>query len=388
MSDNRAVNHDYEAFQQSVAYDRILDSLPPDVRVHPDLPEVIDAVLKANGQAPSPLTGTDLGLADLIGLGRDAAKKLEDQQVSQGVDPYDDQVAADRIAAVADLYYLYLHDRAGVFQVVHKLQQLFRAGTLRLATGGGAFGLYRFDKRAILRYPLSERLRVYKRVFGYGPARPPEDGRANPEFHPLFTQLVREIAKFWRDKRVSEVIRTRANDPTFGSIAVVRRAGLDLRNNLKNASYGYVNVLRTELSQMLEDAFIVLGAPDVRDQFGAASAWDVVELVMWQYFQRTVPASTLSRMAATGRLILRWVGTNDLNEDDRSKFEAKLYPIAEPAEEWISSYEGLRATRPTPPARGVYRSGPPPSRGSSRDPVFGGTNGNGHRPVLTGSERG
>jgi hypothetical protein len=382
MSSNRSVDHDYEAYRRSVAYDRILESLPPDVRISPDLPQVINAVLDGNAAANSPLTGTDLGLSDLIGLGRDAVRDLEDQQVSGGVAAYDEQVAADRISAVADLYYLYLHDRLGVFQCVYKLQELFRAGSLRLATGGGAFGLYRFDKRAILRYPLSERLRVYKRVFGYGPASVSADGRPNPEFHPLFTQLVSEIAKFWRDKRISEVIRHNANDPTFGSIAIVRRAGLDLRNNLKNASYGYVNVLRTELSQMLEDAFDVIGAPDVREQFGAASAWDVVELVMWQYFQRAIPASTLSRMAFTGRQILRWVGTNDLNEQDRSLFEAKLYPIAEPAEEWISSFEGMQTTQPTPPARSIYRSGPVPSRGTGRDPIF--SRANGRAPVPAG----
>ncbi|NJQ98529.1 MAG: hypothetical protein HC784_14910 [Hydrococcus sp. CSU_1_8] len=46
----------------------------------------------------------------------------------------------------------------------------------------------------------------------------------------------------WRDKRIADVIRDRAFDPSFASIATARRSGLDLRYNLKWASYGHVNV--------------------------------------------------------------------------------------------------------------------------------------------------
>ena len=60
---------------------------------------------------------------------------------------------------------------------------------------------------------------------------------------------------YWRDKRISDVIRERAYDPSFGSVAIVRRSGLDLRNNLKWLSFGDVNVLRVEVMQLLEEAF-------------------------------------------------------------------------------------------------------------------------------------
>src|SRR5690242_7655324 len=57
-------------------------------------------------------------------------------------------------------------------------------------------------------------------------------------------------------------------------MAIVRRAGLELRDNLKNSAYGYINVLRIETSQALAEAFKVMEAPDVRAQFGAENAWD------------------------------------------------------------------------------------------------------------------
>lgn len=355
-------------------YQDAIAKLPPSLLNEPTLPEFLSRQIETqlqqvmaanNGAAPA-----DGGLSDLIGLGGAAPAKLDGTQVSLGVENYDEKLAADRIIATADLYYICIHELLGIWQVMFKLQELFRAGTLRIWNEAGALGLYRFDKHNILRYQRAERLRAYKRVFGYTDAPVGPNARANPEFHGLLVHFIGETAKYWRDRRISEVIRERANDPTFGSIAIVRRAGLDLRNNLKNSSYGYVSVLRNETGQALDEAFTVLNAPDLRAQFGAESAWDVVELVMWQYFHRAVYASTMNRLAVTGREILRWLAQPYVLETDRLSFETKLNQIAEASEEWISSEEGMRLSRPTPPARNVYVQGPPPSGGNRRDPVF------------------
>ena len=356
-----------------------IEQLGPELVANPQLAEVLnrmvdDQVRKFDESQNGKGVPADGGLADLIGLGKDAPKSLGDTQVSSGVVDYDDTVTSDRILATADLYYLYMHDRLGVFRVMNKLQELFRAGTLRISSGDGAYGLYRFDKRNILRYQEMERMRAYRRVFGYTKVNPGPNARPNPQFHGLFVHFIAETAKYWRDKRISEVIRERATDPTFGSIAIVRRAALDLRNNLKNSSYGYVNVLRVETSQALAEAFKVLEAPDLRAQFGADNAWELIELVLWQYFRESVHASTINRMAVAGREIIRWLAEPFVLKKNRTDFEALLYRIAEYSEEWISSEEGMRMTRPTPPPRNVYQPGPPPS-GTRRDPVFARSNG-------------
>lgn len=355
-----------------------IEQLGPDLVANPQLAEVLnrmvdeqlnkfDAAQNGKGQP------TDGGLADLIGLGKDSAATLGDTQLSSGVVDYDNTVASERILGAGHLYYICIHEFLGVFRVMDKLQELFRAGTLRISSGEGAYGLYRFDKHNILRYHQRDRFRAYARVFGYG--RDPGTGaRPNPEFHGLFSHFIGETAKYWRDKRVSEVIRERANDPTFGSVAIVRRSGLDLRNNLKNSSYGYINVLRVEASQMLAEAFKVLDAPDLRAQFGAANAWEMIELVMWQYYQKSVHASTMNRMAVAGREIINWLAQPFILKNNRTDFEALLYRIAEYAEEWISSEEGMRISRPTPPPRNVYQTGAPPS-GQRRNPVFARNNG-------------
>jgi hypothetical protein len=368
---------DYDQRNDRVAalLQNTIEQLGPELVANPQLAEVLnrmvdDQIRKYDATQNGKGSPTDGGLADLIGLGKDAPKDLGETHVSGGVADYDDTVTSDRILASADLYYLYMHERLGVFRVMHKLQELFRAGTLRISSGEGAYGLYRFDKRNLLRYKQGDRMRAYRRVFGYTRVDPGPSARPNPEFHGLLVHFIGETAKYWRDKRISEVIRERATDPTFGSIAIVRRAGLDLRNNLKNSSYGYINVLRVETSQALAEAFKVLESTDVRAQFGADNAWELIELVLWQYFHESVHASTMNRMAVTGRDILRWLAEPFVLQKNRTDFEAVLYRIAEAAEEWISSEEGMRISKPTPPPRNVYMPGAPPS-GMRRDPVFG-----------------
>jgi len=137
------------------------------------------------------------------------------------------------------------------------------------------------------------------------------------------------------------VIRERAYDPSFGSIATVRRAGLDLRNNLKWNSYGHVNVFRIETLQLLDEAFRILGAEDVRKLFGADNAWDVAEEVMLRYFNKQVNASQRHRMATSGRAIIRWLAQKYILNSSRAEFEALLREIADVSEEWLTSAEGL-----------------------------------------------
>ena len=369
-----ATEYDASNDQRAALLENLLDTLSPTVLADPNLPDIlarmIDEQLPGNGQGPV-VQAADAGMSDLMGLNSTAPADLGATGIAPGVDNYDDKLKSERILATADLYYLAVHDRLGVFDVMWKLQELFRAGSLRISNGPGAFGLYRFDKHAILRYGQDERQRAYKRVLGYGRGSPGPNARANLEFHPLFTHFIAETAKFWRDKRVSTVIRERATDPSFGSRATVMRAALDVRSNVKNSSYGYVNVLRIETSQALAEAFRVLEAPDIRAQFGAESAWDTIELVMWQYFGRPVAASAMNRMAVTGREILRWLAEPFVLETDRRAFEASLYLIGDAAEEWISSSEGIRLSRVTPPARNVFVAGPPPGRrGGPRGPVI------------------
>src|SRR6266851_8884767 len=111
--------------------------------------DLLQSVVDADSRvAPPP----DKGLGQLIGLGPEAAADFGKTRLPRGVEPYDDTVTAERIVAVGDLYYLFQHEKIGVFRVVQKLQELFKAGTVRLSGGPGAFALYQFDRRRAALY--------------------------------------------------------------------------------------------------------------------------------------------------------------------------------------------------------------------------------------------
>jgi hypothetical protein len=246
-----------------------------------------------------------------------------------------------------------------------------------LSSGQGAYGLYQFDRREVLRYTRRDRLAAYRKAFGYGREAVPLGSRPNTDFHHLLTHFSNEVALFWRDKRISDVLRERAYDPSFGSIAVVRRSGLDLRNNLKFMSYGHLNVLRVEVMQLLDEAFRVLGSEDVRKLFGADTAWDVIESILTQHFNERLVSSPRQRMAVAGREILRWLAQPHVLQTQRSQFEALLLQIAEYAEEWLTSAQSLGLAQRADHVRVQRRdTGPLPARRPvTSGPVRRATNG-------------
>lgn len=348
-----ATEKEYQALLDRIAKLRetVTNRFAPQISQNPrlaeilsgEIDEILSTVVDAETKAPPP---ADYGIARLAGIGPDAAQRLDEARLPISVQPYDETVTSERIVAMADLYYIYQHEQMGIFRAVTKLQQLFRAGAVRLSSGEGAYHLYQFDRRGVLRYTRRDRMAGYARAFGYASAPAPTGAKPNREFHHLFTHFIRETALFWRDKRVSEVIRERATDPSFGSIATVRRAGLDLRNNLKFTSYGHLNVLRVEVMGLLDEAFRVLGAEDIKRLFGADTAWDVIEEVLTRYYNEAVTTSTRQRMAVTGREILNWIAQPHILETSRTQFESLLVTVAEFVEEWLTSAESLGIAEP------------------------------------------
>jgi hypothetical protein len=304
--------------------------------------DVLAAVVQQDMKSTPP---PDKGLAQLIGVGPDATNDFGKTRIPQGVEPYDEQITSERLVAVGDLYYIFQHEKIGVFRVIRKLKELFHAGAVRLSSGQGAFLLYQFDRRDVLRYTLNDRLQAYRRAFGYGSVPVPAGTTPNVDFHNQFSHFINQVALFWRDKRISDVVRERAYDPSFGSIAIVRRAGLDLRNNLKFTSFGHLNVLRVEVMQLLEEAFKILGADDVKNLFGTDNAWDTVEEILVRYFNERLVTSPRQRMGVAGREVLRWLSQPHIMKMQRGQFEALLLEIAEFAEEWLTSAQSMGLAR-------------------------------------------
>jgi hypothetical protein len=343
-----ATEKEYQGLYDRIAALRetVVDKLAPDLVSNPQLADAltkqIDDMLKAVVDADAKVAPPpDKGLAALAGVGPDAAKEFGDARVPHGVQEYDETITSERMVAVGDLYYIYQHETIGVFRAMQKLQELFRAGAVRLSSGPGAFALYQFDRREVLRYTARDRIAAYRRVLGYGTGPGPAGSRPNVDFHKMFTHFINQVTLYWRDKRISDVIRERAYDPSFGAVAIVRRAGLDLRNNLKWTSYGHLNVLRVEVMQLLDESFRILGSEDIKRLFGADNAWDVVEEVLIRYFNERLVTSPRQRMGVAGREILRWLASSHIVQPNRAQFEALLLDAAEYAEEWMTSAQAM-----------------------------------------------
>ena len=375
-----ATEKDYQSLYDRIAALRetVTSRLSADLISNPQLADALNkqiddmlqSVVDTDSKTPPP---PDKGLAQLIGVGPEAAVQLGQTRIPPGVEPYDETITSERIVAVGDMYYLWQHEKIGVFRAVQKLQELFRAGTVRLSAGPGAYALYQFDRREVLRYTQRDRLAAYKRIFNYGGASVPTGSRANTDFHKLFAHFVHQVTLFWRDKRISDVIRERAYDPSFGSIAIVRRAGLDLRNNLKWLSFGHLNVLRVEVMQLLEESFKILNSPDVKRLFGADNAWDVVEEVLIRYHSERLVTSPRQRMGVTGREVLRWLAQPHILQTTRAQFETLLLEIAEQSEEWLTSAQamGLAGRRASQRVLPWDQSSPTPARQNGKPKTVG-----------------
>ena len=288
----------------------------------------------------------DKGLAQLVGVGPEAAADLGETRIPPAVEPYDETVTSERIVAVArPLLHLPARDGSACSARPEAPGAVpGRRGAL--SSGQGAYGLYQFDRREVLRYTRSDRLAAYRRVLGYGTPPVAAGLAAEHRLPPLFSHFINQVALFWRDKRISDVIRERAYDPSFGSIAIVRRAGLDLRNNLKFTSFGHLNVLRVEVMQLLDEAFRILDSDDIKQLFGADNAWDVDRGGAGPLLQRA--AGDLAA-AADGRRRPRGPAlagaAAHARRPARAQFEALLLEIAEYAEEWLTSAQSLGLAR-------------------------------------------
>src|SRR6516165_10912136 len=198
-----ATERDYQSLYDRIAAlrDTVTNRLASDLITNPQLADALTkqiddmlaSVLDADLKIPPP---PDKGLAALAGVGPDAAKDFGITRIPQGVEAYDETITSERIMAVGDMYYLWQHEKIGVFRVVQKLQELFRAGTVRLSGGPGAFALYQFDRREVLRYTMRDRINAYRRIFGYGGGPGPVGSRPNTDFHKLFTHFIHQVTLF------------------------------------------------------------------------------------------------------------------------------------------------------------------------------------------------
>ena len=111
---------------------------------------------------------------------------------------------------------------------------------------------------------------------------------------------------------------------------------------------GHHEPLLEACAGLLDEAFRILSADDIRRQFGADTAWDVIEEVLVRHFNERLETSPRQRMGVAGREILHWMAQPHMLQTQRAPFEALLLSISEYAEEWLTSAQAFAG----PPGEG------------------------------------
>lgn len=335
-----------------------LSSMPPENRkqVEQQLEDRFGELLEkaANGNG-----GTN-GFLDLVGFGGNGAVPFENANYPFIKPDFDDSVVPSQLHAAAELYYIYMHERMKVFQVVQVLQRLYQEGRMRIQRGPGAHGLYLLEKWKPLRYSIRDRMMAYRRAFNYGNAPTNAGAISNVNFHRQFVGFMVAVSQYFRDLLIGEVIRggQLIEQRPFGSIGTVQRIGLDLRYGLDRATYGNILALTLEAGHYLSTILDVLDSPDIKKAFDANTKWDVIEIVSNRHLGGIAEPSQRAKMAESGRRILQFIADNDFKTAiDPILFQSELRPMGPHAEAWIAAYrmtpEGSRFAGVTPTLRRI-----------------------------------
>jgi hypothetical protein len=314
-----------------------LDGLPPEQR-RAVVQEMEGRLAELLGEAGGDGTASFI---DLVGLGKDGVLPFGDVAYPHLVADFDEAVVPSQLHAAADLYFIFQHERLGVFRVAELLKKLFRDGRMRIQRGPGARALYLLEKWQPLRYSARDRAIAYMRVFNYGKAPRPAGAIVNVNFHYQLVALMSSLAQYYRDLVIGEVIRgsQTIEQRPFGTIATIQRLGTDLRYAVDRASYGNIVALTHETGLYLKQLLELFDAPDIKKAWDADTKWHVIERLLDQYFGGARELSQRAKMAETGRRVLLWVANSAFDStDDATKFQVEAQSAGASAEAWIAAY--------------------------------------------------
>jgi hypothetical protein len=293
-----------------------------------------DLLSKAGGNS------TD-AFVDLLGFGGEGIRPFGDIAFPHLEADFDESITPSQAHAWSQLYFIYQHEKMGVFRAVAQLQKLFRDGRIQIQSGPGARALYVLLRHTPLRYSAKDRAIAYMRVFNYGRAPRPAGAVINKNFHYQLVALMSSLAQYFRDLTIGEVIRGSGEieQRPYGSIATVQRLAIDLRYALDRASYGNIVALTHETGLYLDQVLDLLETPDIKNSFGVRTRWELLERIANLYFGGTKELSHRAKMAEAGRRVLQWVASSDFSAYvDPDTFRAGAQVAGSQAEAWIAAY--------------------------------------------------
>ena len=236
-----ATEYDASNDQRAALLGNLLDTLSPTVLADPNLPDIlarlIDEQLPTNGQGPGVATA-DAGLSDLMGLNERRRRRSAPTRFSQASTTTTTRSRANGSSGRPTCTTCPARPPRGVRGDAETAGALSGGAHPAIPMGrepSGSTGSTSNGRAPLFGPERAAAVQASPRLRRPAPDRTPGPTRSSTRCSPLHR---------WRRPNSggtsawSDVIRDRATDPSSRSVAVVRRAILDLRNNLKNSSYG------------------------------------------------------------------------------------------------------------------------------------------------------
>ena len=208
---------------------------------------------------------------------------------------------------------------------------------------------------------------------------------------PSLTTLVSSLSEYDRQQRVADMLGNSRGLNLTGEH--VRKAARDLAANCTLYGYGYTQFAAKKLQTQIQTALNIFKLSDFQAAWGVQSAWQAVQRIMSQEFQKTPNIVKQTTLAQSGKKILDLVAKNadawsavsnnplfqvadqegsDITEEDRKQFMRHA--------EYILAVQGNSDAEVTAAAA------PKPTDAIASIPSMngGGVGGNGHNADIAG----
>jgi len=219
------------------------------------------------------------------------------------LDASDEDIVAENLHAVQQLYYAYQLERMRVFQVVERIAELSQQGMLPLSTGPAIERWHRVALRSD-RLSDSERATLYARALGVPGGATGGDVEPNRDFCSLWLRFVASVAMCARQRYVEGSLA-----PPTPANADVREAARCLAVNSSLHGWG-MTLTAASLQDDIRALRTLLNEPEIKAAFGARDMWQVIDSVNTNELGGAVNVGRYRTRAQAGNTIMEWLTAN------------------------------------------------------------------------------
>ena len=249
----------------------------------------------------------------------------------------DDQA---QMRAIAPLYLAAQLEETELLSAVETLSGLAMSGALQVDLGPAAELIDIFWQQRNERFQLSERLAIFKRLFGVentSDTVSATSGRAgfNEAFENLMIDFSESLYKLDED----------SSGGNYGNLHSQNRliaAARNLAENLLNRGGGMTAFAAKEILDTIQSAVRILQQPTVQQAFGRRSMWAAVRAISSRYLHLDHDTAAFVRRGKSGLVLLSWIADSLPHLGDTRRLITLDHPVRAAAAEWLEASLSIR----------------------------------------------